>query len=227
MTETTPAPDAGRDATLDLLVPPRSRRRRNATIAAGAATLVGAIVVSTWWPGVADVGFSYVGADGSRDAHGTASVFIVERPGPDVPVTLESVEAPRGWRIVHAGVAAPSADIHDDAGPEHLALPAPLTHRSRVVVAWQLDCPAALELVRENPSVVSTSLERAGEAPEGTTLHLWPMTAAAHVKLLGFLPATLGKGPDATWVSRTPGLDLAVECGLDAEQVRALRADVR
>ena len=226
MTWTTP--DPSRDETLDLLVPPRSRALRVAAVVGGIAVVVVALVTGSWWPGVAAVGMSYVHADGSRAAgfDGATSVVIVERPGPDVPVTLRSLDAPPGWRIVRAGVAEPSADIHDDAGPEDLEeLPAALGARSRVVVEWEVDCRTAIDLVSADPSMISTSREEQGEFPAGTTLMLRPQTAAAHLRVLGVLPATTGRGPGDVWLSRTPSRDLVVECGLDADTLATLRPD--
>ncbi|QIK84374.1 hypothetical protein [Sanguibacter sp. HDW7] len=224
MAATTPDPE--RDETLDLLVPPRSRRLRAAAVVGGIVVLVTALVTGSWWPGVVDLGMSYSHADGSRAEgfDGSTSVVLVGRPGPDVPLTLTSLDPPPGWRIVHAGVAAPSADMRDGVAPEDLAaLPAALTARSRVVIAWEVDCAAAIELVRADPSMISTSREAQGEFPAGTTLMLRPQTASAHLRMLGVLPVTTGRSGDDLWLSRTPSRDLVVECGLGADEVATLR----
>lgn len=228
MAPTTPAPE--RDATLDLLVPPRSRRGRAAAITGGVALVAGAIALGAWWPGVEGEAFSYVSGDGtfSTDADGFASIFRVARPGPDVPVVLESLEAPPGWHIRHVSVAPPSDDIHDlGEATELTPLPAALADRTRVVVEWEPDCAAVVQLVREQPSMISTSVEETAGLPAGTTLYLRPQTATAHLRILGTISATVGDGVGDPRLSRTPSIDLAERCSLGAEQVRELRGETR
>lgn len=212
MVETT-----GHDPTLALLVPPRSRGRGGLRLAVSLGLLVATIATATWWPGVGSTGFSYV--EESAGGGAWTSVFVVDRRGPAVPLTLRGAVAPAGWRIAHAGVAAPADDIHADVGTEHLAMPGRLVDGSRVVVRWEVDCDAAIEVASTTPSMISTSIEEMEEAPAGTTLYLRPQTAVLHMRMLGLLPARVGSDWSDTWLSRTPGVDLAEACGLTQAQV--------
>jgi len=228
MTETTPAPDAGRDATLDLLVPAPSPTRRAGAALLG-ATLVALVAVGgLTWPRVGASAWGFTRTlETDRVAVGGTELRL---SGLGLPVTLRAVEAPPGWRVRSAGVVDPSpsegVDVVDTAGMT--GLPARVRDGSRVVVEWELDCDTAVALLLDpatRPSILATE----GPADDDGAVPVRAGDQAAHLDLRvpgGPALTEPAGGARPPVVVRTPTFDVAAACGLSPAAEAGLRTSL-
>lgn len=232
MTETTPAPDADRDTTLDLLVPAPSRTRRVVALAAGLGLVVTVVVGGIGWPRVSASAWGFT-RDADTDPVALAGTEL-RITGLGAPVTLRAVQAPPGWRVRSAGVVDPRpgelTDVVDTRGLRQL--PARVRDGSRIVVEWEIECEPTLASLRSTGAssvVLATDggdwFDDGDGADDGAEPVLVGNQAASlDLRVLGAsaLPApVLHDGRTA--VVRTPTFDVAAACGLSPADEATLR----
>lgn len=238
MTETTPAPDAGRDATLDLLVPAPSRTRRVVALAAGLVLVVTVVVGGIGWPRVSASAWGFT-RDADTDPVALAGTEL-RITGLGAPVTLRAVQAPPGWRVRSAGVVDPRpgelTDVVDTTGLR--PLPARVRDGSRIVVEWEIECEPTLASLRSTGAssvVLATDGgdwfdgdgdgDRANDGAEPVLVGNQAASLDLRVFGASALPApVLHDGRTA--IVRTPTFDVAAACGLSPADEATLRTSL-
>lgn len=218
-----------RDATLDLLVPARSRARRLVAVVVAVALVVTVVVGTVGWPRVGASGWSF-----TRDAETTPvslGVTEIRLTGLGLPVTLHGVHAPPGWHVRSVGVVDPSSTdvvaLDDTTGLRRL--PARVHDGSRIVVEWEIACEDAVALAG-SPGAADAILvtEDPADLPEDgepRPILVGDQAASLDLRALGapVLDDEGSPGDGRVRVVRTPTFDLAAACGLSEAQQDRLR----